>query len=94
MRRAKLVCLPVSLVLLSGCAREIIVATAEPLCEAVAHVCIAREDRLTEGTAVQIEANNLGRGRVCAPPAGGDPCAAMRVKPAVPVPARKEAKTS
>lgn len=80
------------LVLLSGCAQERIVATAEPLCAAVAHVCISRADVLSEGTAQQIEANNLGRGKVCPPPKG-DPCGGMRTAPVKPV-KQSEPKTS
>ena len=80
MQHARNVWALLALVLLSGCAKETLVATAEPLCEAVQHVCISRSDVLTEGTAQQIEANNLGRRRICAPPTG-DPCGAMRSVP-------------
>jgi hypothetical protein len=41
------------------------IPTSEPFCRAVHTVCISREDALTEGTASQIEANNLGRAKVC-----------------------------
>lgn len=82
MRLAKRALLLLSLVLLSGCAKESIVATVEPFCEGVAHVCISRDDRLTDGTATQIEANNLGRAKLCVRPKGEDPCAGMRTKPA------------
>lgn len=94
MRLAKLALLLASLVLSSGCAKDIIVATAEPLCEAVQHVCISRDDRLTEGTATQLEANNLGRAKVCTVPKGADPCEGMRAKPAARPVKSSEPKTS
>lgn len=74
----KLVVPLLALVLLCGCAQETIVATAEPMCGAITQICISRDDRLTEGTATQIEGNNLARRRLC--PANGDPCASVRVK--------------
>lgn len=77
------------LVLLSACAKETIVATAEPLCESVRQVCISRGDVLTEGTASQVEANNLARTAVCKPK--GDPCADVRVKPSAVKPAAPKA---
>lgn len=60
---------PLAAVLVScgGCAKEVVV-TAEPLCAAVRNVCISRDDKLTEGTASQIEANNLARRRLCGKP--------------------------
>jgi hypothetical protein len=53
-----------ALALLPGCAPAI-VATAQPSCRAVLPVTIDNEDWLTEGTAQQIEANNLARERLC-----------------------------
>jgi hypothetical protein len=53
---------------LSGCAsapKPILVPTSEPFCRAVHTVCISKDDQLTEGTASQVEANNLGRAKVC-----------------------------
>lgn len=43
------------------------------------HICTSRSDVLTEGTASQIEGNNLAHMSMCKPL--GDPCAAVRVKP-------------
>ena len=45
-------------VLLGACSSNIAV-TAEPFAKAFKRVCVSRHDRLTEGTAQQIEANNL-----------------------------------
>lgn len=81
MRLRKLALVLCGLVPLAGCATGTIVATAEPFCAAVAHVCISRDDRLTEGTAVQVEANNLGRGKICPMKPGEDPCGKMRAAP-------------
>lgn len=53
-----------ALALLPGCAKTI-VATAGPSCRAVQTVLISKDDTLTEGTAQQIEANNLARDRLC-----------------------------
>jgi hypothetical protein len=53
-----------ALVLLPGCAPTI-VSTARPSCRALLTVTIDNEDWLTEGTAQQIEANNLARERLC-----------------------------
>jgi len=54
---------------LSGCAKDPpvvrVVPTSEPFCAAVQTVCISKDDQLTEPTAQQIEANNLGRAKVC-----------------------------
>lgn len=58
-----------ALVLLSGCAKEVVaIADARPFCAAVKPVCISKDDVLTEGTASQIEANNLGRASICGKP--------------------------
>ncbi len=92
MQLLKLALVLCGLGLLSGCAQSTIVATAEPACAALAHVCISREDKLTEGTAVMIEGNNLGRAALCKPPKGVDPCAGVRSAPAKP--AAKDPKTS
>jgi hypothetical protein len=54
--------------LLAGCAsapKPVLVPTSEPFCRAVQTVCISKDDQLTEGTASQVEANNLGRAKVC-----------------------------
>jgi hypothetical protein len=53
-----------ALVLLPGCAPQV-VATAAPSCRALLSVTIDNDDWLTEGTASQIEANNLARERLC-----------------------------
>lgn len=82
MKPCNIVLLLVALVLSTGCASESIVATAEPFCAAVKHVCISRDDRLTEGTAQQLEANNLGRKPICPLPKGEDPCGGQRQAPA------------
>lgn len=42
-----------------------LIPTAEPFCAAVQTVCISKDDQITEGTAQSIEANNLGRAKVC-----------------------------
>lgn len=96
MKRGRLVLLLPVLALLAGCSSGQIAVTAEPLCAAVAHVCVSKADQLTEGTAVQIEANNLGRAKVCPRPKGEDPCGSMRQKPepAKKKPAAKVATTS
>lgn len=80
MKLLPLAALLLSPVLLTACAQETIVATAEPMCAAITHVCISRADQLTEGTSQQILGNNLARKRLC--PAAGDPCAAVRSAPA------------
>ena len=52
--------------ILAGCAAQTkYVPTAAPLCKAVQPVCIDKDDVLTEPTASQIEANNLGMTKVC-----------------------------
>lgn len=92
MRLVRLALLLSGQVLLSGCAAtERVVATAEPFCEAVKPVCHSRDDRLTEGTASQIEANNLGWPKVCKSSVKAY-CDGMRTRPA-PVP-KTEPKTS
>jgi hypothetical protein len=50
--------------LLCGCAKTF-VATAGPSCRALQTVLISQDDGLTEGTAQQIEANNLAREKLC-----------------------------
>ena len=42
-----------------------LVPTSEPFCAAVKGTCISKDDVLTEGTAQSIEADNLGRAKVC-----------------------------
>jgi hypothetical protein len=50
----------------TGCAPTVkYVPTSQPFCAAVQAVCISKDDKMTEGTATQIEANNLGHARVC-----------------------------
>lgn len=44
------------------------VATAKPVCPVVKPVCIGKDDVLTEETAQQIEANELGRAKICGRP--------------------------
>lgn len=67
--------MPIALGLLAGCSSTP-VATVEPFRAALRDVCVAREDRLSEGTAQQIEANNLAlrrmlkRGSQCPRPSG------------------------
>lgn len=55
--------------LLAGCATPAptvrYIPTSEPFCAAVQTVCISKDDVLTEPTAQSIEANNLGRDKVC-----------------------------
>ncbi|MEQ1652931.1 MAG: hypothetical protein ABL897_10615 [Hyphomicrobium sp.] len=79
MKALKPVLLPLALVLLTGCSHDSIVVTAEPLCGSITTVCISKADKLSEGTATQIEANNLARTAICKPK--GDQCAGVRVKP-------------
>lgn len=55
-------------VLFGGCAKEVPVATSKPFCRAMKNVCISNDDVLTERTASQIEANNLGHKRLCGTP--------------------------
>lgn len=55
-------------IFLSGCntpAPVRYIPTSEPFCKAVQTVCISKDDVLTEPTAQQVEANNLGRDKVC-----------------------------
>ena len=55
--------------LLSACAGPpAVIVDPRPFCAAVKPVCIDRDDVLNEGTASQIEANNLGRASVCGRP--------------------------
>ena len=69
MKRLKHVSLLLVLGLLSGCAsKPVVIATSQPLCKAVKHECISKDDELTEGTATQIEGNNLARERLCGKP--------------------------
>lgn len=58
-----------SLLLLAGCAstKPKVVVTAKPVCPVVRPVCIGKDDVLTEETAQQIEANELGRSKLCGP---------------------------
>lgn len=63
----KLACLLCALVLLQGCAPTI-VSTAQPFCRAMTQTCINNDDVITEGTAQQIEGNNLARERLCGRP--------------------------
>jgi hypothetical protein len=51
--------------LLTGCANQV-VGTAQPTCRAIRTVLVSKDDVLTDGTATQIEANNLARKRLCA----------------------------
>lgn len=56
--------------LLAGCTTPApvrYIPTSEPFCAAVQPVCISKDDQFTEPTAQQIEANNLGRAKVCKP---------------------------
>lgn len=54
----------IAVLALGGCA-TVPVATVAPVCGAVSTVFISKEDILTEGTATQIEANNLARAKLC-----------------------------
>lgn len=62
-------CAAILLVVLSGCAPNAppprLIPTSEPFCQAVQTVCISKDDQLTEPTAQSLEANNLGRDKVC-----------------------------
>lgn len=49
-----------SLGLLSGCSKTV-VATAEQLCQDWRHQTVSKDDKLTQGTAEQIEASNKSR---------------------------------
>lgn len=51
--------------MLAGCETTKYVPTSAPFCKAVQTVCISKDDTLTEGTASQVEANNLGHAKVC-----------------------------
>ena len=51
--------------LLAGCGETKYIPTSAPFCKAVAPVCISKDDVLTEDTATQVEANNLGMTKVC-----------------------------
>jgi hypothetical protein len=76
MQPLKLASLLCSLVLSAGCASKVVpIADSRPFCGAVKHVCIDRDDVLTEMTATQIEANNLGRAPICGKP---KPCKDLR----------------
>jgi hypothetical protein len=44
--------------MLGGCATQY-VASAKPFSKAVTPICISKQDQMTEGTAQQIEADNL-----------------------------------
>lgn len=57
-----------SAMFLGACSKEVPVATSKPFCRAVKPVCISKDDVLTDGTATQIEANNLGHRSVCGRP--------------------------
>lgn len=48
--------------------KERVVVSAKPVCPVVKPVCIGKDDVLTEETAQQIEANELGRTKLCGPP--------------------------
>lgn len=50
---------------LAGCETTKYVPTGGPFCKAAQPVLISKDDQLTEGTASQIEANNLGLSRAC-----------------------------
>lgn len=55
--------------LLGGCGQTL-VATVDPFCgdppdAPLEDVCISKHDRLTEGTAQRIEANNLALRKLC-----------------------------
>lgn len=50
--------------LVAGCTTKY-VATPKPFCAAVTPVCVSKDDQLTEETASQIEANNLGSASAC-----------------------------
>jgi hypothetical protein len=53
--------------LLTGCASTTAgTVTARPMCRAIQLVRVSKDDVLTEGTASQVEANNLARKRLCA----------------------------
>lgn len=45
-----------------------VVATVKPVCPVVKPVCIGKDDVLTDATAHQLEANELGRAKLCGPP--------------------------
>ena len=51
--------------LLSGCAQTKYVATPEPFCAAVKTLCVSKDDKITDDTASDMEANNLGRAKIC-----------------------------
>ena len=51
--------------LLGGCAQTKYVATSEPFCAAVKTLCVSKDDKITEDTASDMEANNLGRAKIC-----------------------------
>jgi len=83
--------MPIALGLLAGCSGTP-VATVEPFRTALRDVCVAREDVLSEGTAQQIEANNLALRRMLK---RGSQCRAPGGKPAaVPAQAKREPSTS
>ena len=42
-----------------------LVPTSAPFCAAVETICIDQEDRIGDKTSSKIEANNLGRDKVC-----------------------------
>lgn len=74
MKPWKLGVLPCALALLCGCAsKPVVIVSSKPLCAAVRNVCISKDDELTEGTASQIEGNNLARAKLCGKP---KPCKA------------------
>ena len=73
MKPLKLASLLLSLALLSGCASATAV-TVKPLCgetpakAPIKPICPSKDDVLTEGTASQIEADNLALSRLCKRP--------------------------
>jgi hypothetical protein len=50
---------------IAGCSTTQYVATSQPFCAAVKTVCISKADQMSESTASQVEANNLGWAKVC-----------------------------
>lgn len=48
--------------------KEKVVVSVKPVCPVVRPVCIGKDDVLTEKTATQLEANELGRSKLCGKP--------------------------
>lgn len=70
-RGLSIACVGIIAATVSGCAmfeKEKVVVSVKPVCPVVRPVCIGKDDVLTEKTATQLEANELGRSKLCGKP--------------------------